>query len=86
MKGISEATHFIVIVSKNSLASQHVLNEIDNAHSRLPDLRFKPLRLEDIELSPEFSYYLSRQHWMDAFVPPIEERLDSFVDSIISEL
>ena len=86
MKGISEATHFIVIVSKNSLASQHVLNEIDNAHNRLPDLRFKPLRLDDIELTPEFSYYLSRQHWMDAFVPPIEEKLDSFVDAIISEL
>ena len=86
MKGISEATHFIVIVSKNSLASQHVLNEIDNAHTRLPDLRFKPLRLEDIELTPEFSYYLSRQHWMDAFVPPIEEKLDSFADAIISEL
>lgn len=86
MEGIREATHFIVIVSKNSLASQHVLNEIDNAHSRLPDLRFKPLRLEDIELTPEFSYYLSRQHWMDAFVPPIEEKLDSFVDAIISEL
>lgn len=86
MKGISEATHFIVILSKNSLSSQHVLNEIDNAHARLPDLRFKPLRLDDIELTPEFSYYLSRQHWMDAFLPPIEEKLDSFVDAIISEL
>lgn len=86
MKGISEATHFIVIVSKNSLSSQHVLNEIDNAHTRLPDLKFKPLRLEDIELTPEFSYYLSRQHWMDAFIPPIEKKLDDFVDAIISEL
>ena len=51
MRGIAEATHFIVIVSESSLASQHVLNEIDNAHMRLPALKFKPLRLEDIALS-----------------------------------
>lgn len=86
MKGIREATHFIVIVSSNSLASQHVLNEIDNAHSRLPELKFKPLRIDDMELTPEFSYYLSRQHWMDATHPPLEARLDSFVDAIIADL
>ena len=86
MRGIAEATHFIVIVSESSLASQHVLNEIDNAHMRLPALKFKPLRLEDIALTPEFSYYLSRQHWMDAFLPPLEERLESFADDILSDL
>jgi hypothetical protein len=86
MKGIKEATYFIVIVSGNSLGSQHVLNEIDNAHKRLPALKFKPLRLEDIELSPEFSYYLSRQHWLDATVPPIEAKLEEFVDDILADV
>ena len=85
MKGIMEADYFIVIVSHNSLASQHVLNEIDNAHSRLPDLKFKPLRLDDIALTPEFSYYLSRQHWLDATVPPLEERLEAFVSDILAD-
>ena len=86
MGAISRATHFIVIVSENSLASQHVLNEIDNAHTRLPQLKFKPLRLNDIALTPEFAYYLSRQHWMDAIIPPIEERLEQFVDIIAEDL
>ena len=85
MKGIREADYFIVIVSHNSLTSQHVLNEIDNAHSRLPSLKFKPLRLDDMELTPEFSYYLSRQHWMDATVPPLEERLEAFVEDILAD-
>lgn len=85
MKGIKEADYFIVIVSHNSLASQHVLNEIDNAHSRLPDLKFKPLRLEDMALTPEFSYYLSRQHWLDATVPPLEARLEAFVEDILAD-
>ncbi len=85
MKGIKEADYFIVIVSGNSLTSQHVLNEIDNAHSRLPDLKFKPLRLDDMALTPEFSYYLSRQHWLDATVPPLEERLEAFVEDILAD-
>lgn len=85
MKGIMEADYFIVIVSHNSLASQHVLNEIDNAHSRLPELKFKPLRIDDIALTPEFSYYLSRQHWLDATVPPLEERLEAFVSDILAD-
>ena len=86
MKGIREAAYFIVIVSGNSLASQHVLNEIDNAHQRLPELKFKPLRLDDIELSPEFSYYLSRQHWLDATVPPLEAKLEEFVADILADV
>ena len=85
MKGIKEATYFIIIVSCNSLESQHVLNEIDNAHKRLPTLKFKPLRLDDIELSPEFSYYLSRQHWLDATVPPLEAKLEEFVEDILAD-
>ena len=85
MKGIMEADYFIVIVSHNSLSSQHVLNEIDNAHSRLPELKFKPLRLDDIALTPEFSYYLSRQHWLDATVPPLEEKLEAFVSDILAD-
>lgn len=85
MKGIKEATYFIIIVSGNSLESQHVLNEIDNAHKRLPTLKFKPLRLDDIELSPEFSYYLSRQHWLDATVPPLEAKLEEFVEDILAD-
>ncbi len=85
MKGIREADYFIVIVSNNSLSSQHVLNEIDNAHSRLPALKFKPLRLDGIDLSPEFSYYLSRQHWMDASIPPLEKRLEDFVQGILED-
>lgn len=86
MKGIRSATHFIVILSRNSMSSQHVLNEIDNAFKRLPnDIIFKPLRLDDIELTEAFEYYLSRQHRMDAILPPIDEKLDAFVKSVAED-
>lgn len=77
---ISSCTHFIVILSKNSFQSEHVLNEVDLAFQKLPaKVKFKPLRIDDAMFTPSFNYYLSRQHWMDAKDPPLEERLNEFV-------
>ncbi len=84
---ITGCTHFIVILSKNSLRSEHVLNEIDLAFKGLPErIKFKPLRIDTEELLPSFNYYLSRQHWMDAQRPPLEDRLDEFVNDFIHSL
>lgn len=84
---ISEATHFVVILSRNSMASQHVLNEIDLAFQGLPSrIKFKPLRIDDQAFAPAFNYYLSRQHWMDAQLPPLEARLSEFADSLLADL
>ena len=83
---IEEATHFVVILSDECMLSEHVLNEIDLAFKRLPnDIKFKPLRIDGADLTPSFNYYLSRQHWMDAHVPPLEERLIEFVESFLDE-
>ncbi len=81
-EAIIQSTYFIVIISKNSMTSQHVLNEIDLAFKQLPDnIKFKPLRIDDQNFAPAFDYYLSRQHWMDAFLPPLELRLTEFVET-----
>ena len=84
---ISKSTHFIVILSKNSMKSQHVLNEIDLAFKKLPDhIHFVPLRIDDSAFEPAFDYYLSRQHWTDAYLPPLEMRLTEFIDKLKSTL
>ena len=84
---IEGATHFIVILSQNSMKSQHVLNEIDLAFQNLPDkIKFKPLRIDDSLFTPSFKYYLCRQHWLDAIIPPLEERLEEFVASFLTDL
>jgi O-acetyl-ADP-ribose deacetylase (regulator of RNase III) len=84
---IEKATHFVVILSRETMLSQHVLNEIDLAFQRLPDkIKFKPLRIDTADLAPSFNYYLSRQHWMDAHVPPIEHRLDEFVTALEKDI
>ena len=81
---ISRCTHFVVL-SASSLASQHVLNEIDLAFQELGrGCKIMPLRIDEEELGPSFRYYLSRQHWMDAFVPPLARRLHEFVSRVRS--
>ncbi|MBQ1475169.1 MAG: toll/interleukin-1 receptor domain-containing protein [Ruminococcus sp.] len=87
VKAITNCTHFIVIISHNSLQSQHVLNEIDLAFQELRrKILFYPLKLDSEEMGPAFRYYLSRQHWMDASCPPLEAQLDQFVGKIKAEL
>ena len=87
VNAITRCTHFCVILSKDSLASEHVLNEIDLAFSEVPrGIRFYPLKLDQEALGPAFKYYLSRQHWMDASCPPLEKRLEEYVDKIKTEL
>lgn len=86
-KAIDKATHFVVILSENSMKSQHVLNEIDLAFQGLPNnIKFKPLRIDESIFTPSFKYYLSRQHWLDAIVPPLEDRLNEFVESILADI
>ena len=84
---IDKCSHFIVILSQNSINSQHVLNEIDLAFQGLPNnIKFKPLKIDNAIFTPSFKYYLSRQHWMDATVPPLEDRLNEFIDNLLSDL
>lgn len=84
---IEDATHFIVILSENSMKSQHVLNEIDLAFQKLPNnIKFKPLKIDESLFTPSFRYYISRQHWMDAVDPPLEDRLNDFVELVLRDM
>ena len=86
VKAINKCSHFAVLLSVNSLKSEHVLNEIDLAFEGLnrpgKKIRFLPIRLDETELGPDFKYYLSRQHWMDMCPPLLEEKLHKIVKTI----
>lgn len=83
VRAIERCTDFLAILSKDSLRSEHVLNEIDLAFQTIgKGTTFAPLKTDEEELGPAFKYYLSRQHWMDACIPPLEQRLDEFVERV----
>lgn len=83
MHGIRSCTHFICIISSNSMKSSHVLNEVDLAFQRINEgVVILPFRLDDSTLEPSFQYYLSRMHWSYGTPPPIDQKIKEFIDRI----
>lgn len=83
MQGIKDAKVFLVLLSKNSISSEQVKNEIDRAFSRLKEgLKIIPFILDDSELDDECQYYLCRQEMFSAKEPPIQKRVDELVHRI----
>ena len=65
---ISAARVMVLVFSSHSNASPQVRREVERAvHKQLPVLAF---RIEDALPSRSLEYFLSSQHWMDAFPPP----------------
>jgi hypothetical protein len=71
---ISSARIMLLIFSASSNASDQVRREVERAvHKRL---RILPFRIEDVQPSKSLEYFLSAQHWMDAFPPPLQPHVD----------
>lgn len=62
---ISETKIFVVLVSKSSNLSTHVINEINSAVMR--DKLIIPIILDDVNLSPAMEYYLASNHYLNFF-------------------
>jgi hypothetical protein len=81
---ITGARLMLLIFSGSSNDSAQVRREVERAvHKQLPIL---PFRLENVLPSKSLEYFLSTQHWMDAFPPPLErhiERLCDYLDGML---
>ncbi len=67
---ISAARVMILVFSASSNQSPQVRREVERAvHKRVNVL---PFRIEDVLPSKSLEYFLSSQHWLDAFPPPRE--------------
>src|SRR5258708_8049296 len=68
MDAISSVRVMILVFSANSNLSPQVRREVERAiHTQLSVL---PFRIEDVLPSKSLEFFLSAQHWMDAFPPP----------------
>src|ERR1700733_463091 len=64
-EAIRRAKAFVLVLSRKSDRSRHVLREVERAaHSRLPLLAF---RIEDFEPGDDLGYFLSVEHWLNAY-------------------
>ena len=86
MHAIESCRAVVLIASDAVNASEHVLNEIDLAFQNITQgTKIKPLRIDNALFTAAFKYYLSRQHWMDATIPPLEQRLNEFVSELLNQ-
>ncbi len=67
---ISGARVMVLVFSANSNDSPQVRREVERAVHK--QLRILPFRIEDVVPSGSLEYFLSTQHWLDAFPPPRE--------------
>lgn len=67
---IGAARVMVLVFSASSNESPQVRREVERAvHKRVSVL---PFRIEDVLPSKSLEYFLSTQHWLDAFPPPRE--------------
>lgn len=65
---IGSARTMVLIFSSSSNASQQVRREVERATHK--NVAILPFRIEDVVPSKSLEYFLSSQHWMDAFSGP----------------
>ena len=70
----------VVLLSKTSLESSHVLREIERASSKKRSII--ALRVGSFSLPPAFEYFLSASHWLDAS----DGRTDKAITQLIADL
>lgn len=81
---ISSARLMLLVFSGNSNDSDQVRREVERAvHKRL---RILPFRIEDVLPSKSLEYFLSAQHWMDAFPPPLQPHIDRLCEYLEAAL
>ena len=77
-KGIRECAVLVLVFSRNSNESQAVFREVQKAFEEKKVII--PLRIEDVPVSDDLSFYLSGLHWLDAL--PKKKNVDELVRDV----
>ena len=81
---ISNSRVMILIFSSSSNSSAQVRREVERAvHKQVSIL---PFRIENVLPSKSLEYFLSAQHWLDAFAPPREPHYARLCDHLRTHL
>jgi hypothetical protein len=85
IEAISAARMMVLVFSSHCNDSPQVRREVERAvHREVPVL---PFRIEDVLPARSLEYFLSTQHWLDAFPPPrgpYYARLSTHITSLLN--
>jgi len=82
IEAIEQSKVMILVFSANSNSSPQIKREIERSVNK--GVTVVPFRIDDILPSKTLEYFISTQHWLDAFTPPLEKHLDSLVSILHS--
>ncbi|MCH5158466.1 MAG: toll/interleukin-1 receptor domain-containing protein [Clostridiales bacterium] len=80
VRAIKECKIFVLLLSKSSGKSSHVLNEVNSAASA--EKPIVPFKIDDVAVSEDLEYYVGRTHWLEAITPPMEAHINSLAENI----
>jgi TIR domain len=80
VEAISAARVMVLVFSASTNDSPQVRREVERAvHHRVAVL---PFRIADVLPSKSLEYFLSSQHWLDAFPPPLGPHYTRLIDHV----
>jgi hypothetical protein len=80
IEGIEGSKIMVIIFSSHSNTSEHVIREATTAINK--SLLIIPFRIEDVMPSKSMEYLIGTPHWLDAISPPLDQHLDTLVNTI----
>jgi hypothetical protein len=83
MRGISHCQCFVLLLSSASNLSLHVRREVERAASLSKPIY--PVRIEDVQPSPQLGYFISMLHWLDAWPRLMSEHVERLIDAVQSD-
>jgi hypothetical protein len=76
---IDGARVMLLIFSSKADASQQIRREIERAVFK--EMIVIPIRIEDVQPTGDFAYFLGTPHWLDAISPPFEQHLKRIAET-----
>jgi TolB-like protein/lipoprotein NlpI len=70
----------VLVLSKNSIESPHVLREVERACSKRRAVL--SVRMDTTELPAELEYFVSSNHWLDASGGPVTRILPALIETV----
>ncbi len=81
LDAIDSASAVVLILSNSANTSPFVKSEINHAFTIGKSIF--TLRIEDVVPTRALTFYLKRHQWMDGFPPPLEQKLDRLLSTLL---
>ena len=80
IRGINACAVMVLIFSSHANESDQVKKELHLALTKKK--KVIPLRIEEVRPADQLEYILTAVHWLDAFEPPLESRLEPLIERV----